>query len=322
MSADRTWKLLPALVVGMVVLLVLPAGTGSAAAPPGGPAATQPAALPSTIPLPDGFRPEGIAIGARPFAYFGSLADGAIYQANLVTGEGRVISPGPGTPSVGLSLDRRGRLFVAGGNAGDGRVVSVRTGEVLASYQFADGASFINDVIVTREAAWFTDSMSAVLYQVPFDRNGALPAPAGVVAVPLTGDFMLVEGFNLNGISQTPDRSGLLAIQSSTGLLFRIESSGVTTQVDLGGETLPNGDGILLHGRTLYVVQNQLNQVAVVRLDRTGTRGTVVDQLTDPGFDVPTTVAGFAGRLYLPNARFTTPPTPTTPYTAVAIPRT
>jgi hypothetical protein len=35
---------------------------------------------------------------------------------------------------------------------------------------------------------------------------------------------------------------------------------------------------------------------------------------------VPTTVAKFADRLYLPNARFTTPPTPDTPYTANAIP--
>ncbi len=62
------------------------------------------------------------------------------------------------------------------------------------------------------------------------------------------------------------------------------------------------------------------NQVAVVRLDRAGRRGTIVDRLTDPRFDVPTTVARFDGRLYLPNSRFLIDPTPTTPYTAVAIP--
>ena len=43
---------------------------------------------PSRINLPDGFRPEGIAIGRRPFAYLGSLANGDIYRANLRTGEG------------------------------------------------------------------------------------------------------------------------------------------------------------------------------------------------------------------------------------------
>ena len=61
------------------------------------------------IDLPVGFQPEGIAIGKGPYAYLGSLADGDIYRANLRTGKGRVISQGPGTPSVGLKLDRRGR---------------------------------------------------------------------------------------------------------------------------------------------------------------------------------------------------------------------
>jgi hypothetical protein len=44
-----------------------------------------------------------------------------------------------------------------------------------------------------------------------------------------------------------------------------------------------------------------------------------VERIGDPRFDVPATVARFGHRLYLPNARFTTPPTPTTPYDAVAI---
>jgi sugar lactone lactonase YvrE len=278
--------------------------------------------FPRTIPLPDGFQPEGIAIGALPFAYFGSLADGDIYRANLVTGEGRIISQGPGTSSVGLTIDHRGRLFVAGGAAGDARVVSALTGRVLASYPLASGESFVNDVVHTPDAVWFTDSANPVLYQLPLGRRGALPAPDEVVTVPLSGDFVQREGFNANGISRTPDRTGLLVIQSNTGLLFRVDPrTGVAREVDLGGATLPNGDGILLRGRTLYVVQNVLNQVAVVRLDRTGTSGAVVAHLTDPRFDVPTTVASFGHRLYLPNARFGTPPTPDTPYTAVAIPR-
>ena len=78
----------------------------------------------------------------------------------------------------------------------------------------------------------------------------------------------------------------------------------MATQVDLGGTPLTNGDGLLLKGRTLYVVQNRLNQVAVVHLNRHGTRGVVVDTLSSPDFDVPTTVAIFGPWLYLPNARF------------------
>ena len=85
---------------------------------------------------------------------------------------------------------------------------------------------------------------------------------------------------------------------------------------------LTAGDGLLVSGRTLLVVQNRLNQVAVVQ-PRTARarRARSSGLLTDPRFDVPTTVAAFGNRLYLPNARFTTPPTPTTPYNAVAIPK-
>src|SRR5688572_401272 len=118
--------------------------------------------FPTLIPLPDNWLPEGIAIGDRPFAYFGSRADGSIYRANLVTGEGAPLpTPGPGTPSVGLKIDDRGRLFVAGGNAGNGRVVSATTGEILFSYQFTTTTSFVNDVVLTPSAAYFTDSRQA-----------------------------------------------------------------------------------------------------------------------------------------------------------------
>jgi hypothetical protein len=74
-------------------------------------------------------------------------------------------------------------------------------------------------------------------------------------------------------------------------------------------------------GRTLYAVQNQLNKVAVLRLDKAGTRGRLVDTLTSPTFDVPTTVAKIGTSLYLPNARFSTPPTPTTTYSVTRVDR-
>jgi sugar lactone lactonase YvrE len=272
----------------------------------------------TTFPLPDGWQPEGITIGGGPFAYFGSRADGSIYRADLRTGQGRVISQGPGTPSVGLKIDFFGRLFVAGGTAGNGRVVDSRTGAVLKSYQFTTGESFVNDVVLHNGAAWFTDSRNPALYKVSLRRD--LPDTARTI--PFSGDIQYVEGNNANGIAPTPDGRGLLVVQGNVGLLFRVNpATGETTQVDLGGELLTNGDGLLLQGRTLFVVQNRLNQVAVLRLNWRGTAGTVVQRVTDPSFDVPTTVAAFNDRLYLPNARFTTPAEPTTPYNVVSIPR-
>ncbi|WP_117214119.1 SMP-30/gluconolactonase/LRE family protein [Allorhizocola rhizosphaerae] len=278
--------------------------------------------FPTEIALPNGFRPEGIAIGELPFAYFGSLADGSIYRANLATGNGAVLpAGGPGTPSVGLKLDDRGRLFVAGGNAGNARVVSARTGEILAGYTFAAAPpTFVNDVVLTPRAAYFTDSMSPLLYVLRLGRHGRLPDD--FTAVPLSGDLVYQPGFNVNGIVRTPDGSALIVVQSNTASLFRVNpATGEATLVDLGGEPVTAGDGLLLLGRTLYVVQNQLNRVAVFRLSLDGRSGRLVTTATDPRFDIPTTVAAFGRRLYLPNARFSTPPTPETPYTAVAIPK-
>ena len=277
--------------------------------------------FPAVVALPNGFRPEGIAIKGKT-AYFGSLADGDIYAVNLRTGKGTVISQGPGTPSVGLKVDHRGRLFVAGGPAGDARVVDTRTGAILKSYQLTTGSSFINDVALVRNTAWFTDSSNPVLYGLPLGKHGSLPAASAKITQPLTGDYVHQAGFNLNGITGTPDGKALLAVQSSTGLLFRIDpKTGVTTKVDLGGYALTNGDGLLTLGHKLYVVQNRLNKVAVFRLGHDGTSGVLKKTLTNPGFDVPTTVAAFGKWLYLPNARFSTTPTPDTTYTAVRVKR-
>jgi sugar lactone lactonase YvrE len=297
----------------MIVALAALAVTVGAA-----PASAHPVPEPTTLQLPDGFQPEGIAIGTAPYAYFGSRLDGDIYRVSLRTGQGRIISQGPGTASLGLKLDGRGRLFVSGGMAGDARVVDTTTGRVLASYQLQTVPAFINDVIVTGGAAWYTDSTNAVLFKVPFGRHGALPAAA--VRVPLTGDIAYAAGINVNGISAAPDGHGLIVVQTNTGKLFRTSFSGRTTEIDLGGASVPNGDGIWLRGRTLYVVQNRDNLVTAIRLDRSGTHGTVLSRTTDPRFDVPTTIAEFGGRFYLPNARFSTTPTPTTPYTANAVP--
>jgi hypothetical protein len=52
------------------------------------------------------------------------------------------------------------------------------------------------------------------------------------------------------------------------------------------------------------VVQNQLNRIAVLRLNAKGTTGRLVGTISATDFDVPTTVARRGGSLYLPSARF------------------
>jgi sugar lactone lactonase YvrE len=235
-----------------------------------------------------------------------------------------VVPGAPGRVVVGIEYDnRRDRLFAAGGATGRAFVFDASTGATLATYQLATGGgTFVNDVVVTKDAAYFTDSFRAVLYRVPLARNGALADPGAVQVLPLTGDFALRPGFNANGIDATPNGKELVIVQSGTGFLFRVDpETGVTTRIDLGGATLPNGDGILLEGRTLYVVQNQLNRVAVVRLAPDLASGTVEGFITDADFRVPTTVARIGNALYLPNARFGTPPGPNVDYEVVRVER-
>jgi sugar lactone lactonase YvrE len=292
----------------LLVLLVLAA---IAALPATAGAAT----FPDTIRLPDGWQPEGIAAGRGTSLYVGSIPTGAVWKGDARTGRGDTLVAGqPGRSAIGIKVDRRNRLFVAGGATGKAFVYDAASGADLASYQLAapGAATFVNDVAVTRKAAWFTDSRAPQLYALPLGRHGRLPAPEKVRTVPLTGDFALQEGNNLNGIVAAGDGRALLSVQTNTGLLFRIDPrTGVTRQVDLGGALLPNGDGLLLAGRVLFVVQNQLNRIAVVVLSRSLTEGRVVAHLTDPDLDVPTTIAFQAGRLYAVNARFgTTDPQP------------
>ena len=145
---------------------------------------------------------------------------------------------------------------------------------------------------------------------------------SGVSPVTLTG-FPMVEGNNLNGIEASPNGRVLLAIQGgNVGVLWRIDpATGAHVPVDIQGGVLTNGDGLLLISkRTLLVVQNFSNAVSVVKLSRRADRGRLLETITNPNFDIPATAAFLKGALYITNARFSTPVTPTTPYWVVRVP--
>jgi sugar lactone lactonase YvrE len=274
---------------------------------------------PEVIALPDGFQPEGISAGRGTSFYVGSLVDGAIYRGDVRTGRGRVVVAGvKGNVAVGTEVDRRNRLWVAGGDTGKARVYDARTGHLRRTYRLAPaGTTFVNDVVVTRRAAYFTDSLNPRLYVAPLRPHGRL-GPAR--RLPLSGALHYLPGFNLNGIEASPNGHTLLVVQSNTGNLYRVNTAtGRTRQVDLGGASLTDGDGMLRHGRTLYVVRNQLNEIAVIRLGAGYRTGTVTGTLTDVDFQVPTTIARIGSALYAVNARFGTTPTPDTDYTVVRV---
>ena len=289
------------------------------AAAVGGSQAGAQEAGPELIRLPDGFRPEGIAIAGNTF-YVGSIPTGAIYRGDVRTGQGAVLfEGGPGRASIGVAVDPSanpfdpGRLIVAGGPTGKAFVYSARDGRPLATYDLTTPPTFVNDVVVTDEAAWLTDSMNKRLYRVGF---GARRGQATVTTVPLTGDIA-----NSNGIDATPDGETLILVQSNPGRLFTSNTSGVTREIDLGGGSVPNGDGILLEGRTLYVVQNRDNKIAVIALSDDLRSGRITRYITDPDFDVPSTIDDTRDHLYAVNARFGTPSPGTARYDVVKVPK-
>jgi hypothetical protein len=297
-----------------VVLIVLAALVASST----GTTAASAAPPRDRIALPDGFQPEGISIRPDGTFYVGSIPTGAIYAGDVGTSKGSIlVEPRTGRMAVGLKF-RHGKLFVAGGETGQAYVYDAHTGDDIAVYQLTEEGGFINDVVVTRRAAWFTDSVLPVLYKLPLHRNGD---PAGdVEVVPYKGDIRYREGFNINGIEATPGGHKLVIVQSNTGLLFEVDpTTGATRRIE--GVRARNGDGLLLEGRCLYAVQNFFNQIAVIELARDLSEGDMVEVLTDDDLDVPTTLDDHGGHLYVVNARFDTPPTPTTDYWVAVVQR-
>jgi sugar lactone lactonase YvrE len=278
------------------------------------------ATFPDRIDLPNGFAPEGIATGRGTTFYTGSLAGAGIWRGDYRTGEGDFLVEGGG-PFVGMKVDPFNRLWVAGGPAGVGYVFDASSGDELASFTFATAPTFINDVIVTRDAAYFTDSARPAIYRVAIGPDGSIGDAETIALDPAAIGFVAGE-FNLNGIEATASGNTLIVVNSTAGMLFSVDAAtGDVAPIDLGGASVASGDGILLHGQTLYVVRNFLNLVAVIELAPDLASGTLVDEFTSPDFDVPTTAARFGSSLYLVNARFTTEVTPETPYWATRIDR-
>jgi hypothetical protein len=259
--------------------------------------------LPTRIDLPSGFQPEGIeSIG--PWLFAGGLTDGAIWRGSAVTGVGEEIVEGEvGRVATGLHLDRWGRLWVAGGPTGTIRVYNALTADLLETYTFT-GTGFLNDLDITRGAVYATDSANPQLAVIPLGRFGRLPDPSVAHLMPLTGEFQMQPGFNANGIAA---RGGwLIMVQSNTGFLFRVNPrTGETTKVDTGGYLVSSGDGLELRGRTLYVVRNFDNLVAVLQLSRDLLSAELLGEITAPGdLSVPTTATATLRGLYVVNARF------------------
>lgn len=263
-------------------------------------------AFPDLIQLPADFGPEGIAVGSGSTFYTGAVAGtrGKILAGDLRTGEFSTLVEPDGVPTTGMKHDPRSNLlFVARAGSGMGTIYDASSGDLVASYQFKSAPTFINDVVLTRDAAYFTDTQAAFLYRVALGPAGAPAGDFTTIALP--------DAFRTNGIAATPNGDDLFVVSGSQ--LYRIDTETYTPDlVDLGGATLPNADGLLLDGKTLYVVQNMLNRIAIVELASDYQSGAISGFLTQPfasnaATKVPTTIAKFGSALYAVTAGFAAP---------------
>lgn len=276
--------------------------------------------FPEQVFLPVGFSPEGIVNGKGSQFYVGSILSGAIYKGDFRTGVGSVLVPPSGGFAIGLDYDSRSDYLYVAGATGISYVYNATTGglvDIITLYTLP-APTFINDCVVTKDAAYFTDSFRDVIYKVALTKNGLLADPIEVDEITLTGDFQFVPyapppalTINGNGIVASPDGKKLVISHSLLGLIYLVDpATGVSTEIDLGGVTLENADGLVLKGRTLYVVQNFNNQISVVELSPDYTEGKLVEVITHDQFKIPATATMFGNRLYAVNARFDVAPPP------------
>jgi sugar lactone lactonase YvrE len=166
--------------------------------------------------------------------------------------------------------------------------------------------SIVNDVVITQDGAWFTDSVQPKLYFVPISPTGV---PGDFSVLTLTGPAAETPGdFNLNGIAATPDGRTLIVAHSTNGALYTVDPLTGASEL-LVGDVAP--DGILYEAGRLWVAEPFLNQVTRLHPNPDLTDAVVEEVITSDLFQTPSTIAIHGNQLAAVNAKFDTgfPPT-------------
>ena len=271
--------------------------------------------------------PEGIAIGHDGRMYVTSDATGRMYAGTVRTSP---MTPFPAAgatergTSLGVHTDARGRVWSVGGGT---LLVHDRSGELVWQRSSQDGplgASYLNDLVITRDAVYVTDWANARILRALRGPESLGELEPWLDARPAWPGFP-AQYWLLNGIVADPSGDTLLVASNGTEAIWRVDVATKTmTPVDLGDQSF-GADGLVLRGTRLYAVLNYGAPagVYVAQLDPTLSSGRVTHRiLTDAAgapFDLPTTLAVHRCRIHVVNSQADARPG-VPPYVVSAVP--
>jgi sugar lactone lactonase YvrE len=274
--------------------------------------ATPAAAATKVIVLPGAMSAEGITAAGGGDYYTGDLIAGTIFRENLGRGTAeRFIEAPPGVMAAGVDFDRRhDLLFVAGAMGGKAYVYNVRTKAKVADFTFGDPqTSYVNDVVVTPQGAWFTDSYHPQLFFVPVVA-GRLGTPR-TVALSGPGAGGSPGNFFMNDIIATPSGDTLLVAATTSGKVYKIDPrTGVSTEI--AGVNAPSVVSLVLEGHRLWAVQLD-DKITRWCLNGDLSHGTAAGTITDPLFDQPVSAIKVGTHLAVVNSHIYSGYPPTSP---------
>jgi len=256
-----------------------------------------------------------------------------VYVTSVQSGAVAVAEPGSDTASVWLEAGSDGRAMpTLGIEFGDGRVWIASMG---ALYVYRPDGSLIarhdptgsrggglNDVTVTDDGVYVSDSEVALVWYLPLDA----PADAPLEPIDIGAVNAKAGQDAFNGIEALPDGT-LVAGQYMGTLLFHIDPSVPSAVViDLGDIRYPGTDGMSLDGNVLWTTNTYGNAVDRITLCPTYDCGTVVAGASDPLLSFPTDVQIAGDVVLVVNAQMLDgligPGEPMVPFTVAAIPIT
>ncbi len=265
------------------------------------------AAIATTLPGAAAF-PESLAgIPGSSSFFVSSFVTGAIYKGRLGSQARQFLPAGQDsrTSATGLHVDTHGRLFALTGAGQQLEIFNAVTGRRLGDFTATPRpGSDLDDLAVTQRGdVYVTDfGTTPLIYRISAAEIARHTGPINVWLAPPTRVVPKLPSSNLNGIALTPDNRYLLVGQTGNGALYRVDLARRSIiPVTVTGGSLISSDGILLLNHTLYVARHN-NTIAELQLNASFNRARMLQQITSPTLNFPTSIKQIAGKLVITNA--------------------